>query len=60
MVKSDNDDIKGPEDLKDPEIRVCSAIGSTPSEQIKPYLADVKKQLTLFKEYDKCADALPH
>ncbi len=58
MVKSDNDDIKGPEDLKDPEIRVCSAIGSTPSEQIKPYLADVKKQLTLFKEYDKCADAL--
>jgi glutamate transport system substrate-binding protein len=58
MVKSDNDDIQGPDDLKDPSIRVCSVTGSTPSEQIKPYLADVKKQLTLFDVYDKCAAAL--
>jgi len=58
MVKSDNDTINGPDDIKaNPDTRVCSAIGSTPSEQIKPYLTDVK-QLTLFKEYDKCASAL--
>jgi len=58
LVKSDNDTVNGPDDLKDASIRVCSAIGSTPSEQIKPYLADEKKQLTLFKEYDKCVQAL--
>ena len=58
MVKSDNDTINGPDDLKDASIRVCSATGSTPSEQIKPFLADVKKQLTLFDVYDKCAKAL--
>ena len=58
MVKSDNDAINGPDDLKDAGIRVCSVTGSTPSEQIKPYLADVKKQLTLFDVYDKCANAL--
>jgi glutamate transport system substrate-binding protein len=58
MVKSDNDTVNGPDDLKDPSIRVCSVTGSTPSEQIKPYLADVKKQLTLFDVYDKCAAAL--
>ncbi len=59
MVKSDNDDIKGPEDLKaNPDVKVCSVTGSTPSEQIKPYLADVKNQLVLFDVYDKCADAL--
>jgi glutamate transport system substrate-binding protein len=58
MVKSDNDAINGPDDLKDASVRVCSVTGSTPSEQIKPYLADVKKQLTLFDVYDKCAKAL--
>ena len=58
MVKSDNDSIEGPDDIKaNPDTRVCSAIGSTPSEQIKPYLAS-PKQLTLFKEYEKCASAL--
>jgi glutamate transport system substrate-binding protein len=58
MVKSDNDDIQGPDDLKaNADAKVCSVTGSTPSEQIKPYLAD-PKQLVLFDVYDKCADAL--
>ncbi len=58
MVKADNDSIKGPEDLKaNPDAKVCSVTGSTPSEQIKEYLAD-SKQLVLFDVYDKCADAL--
>ena len=58
MVKADNDTIKGPEDLKsNPDAKVCSVTGSTPSEQIKEYLAS-DKQLVLFDVYDKCADAL--
>jgi glutamate transport system substrate-binding protein len=58
MVKSDNDTITGPDDLKtNPDMKVCSVTGSTPSEQIKPYLA-APDQLVLFDVYDKCADAL--
>ncbi|MBD8870660.1 glutamate ABC transporter substrate-binding protein [Nocardioides donggukensis] len=58
MVASDNDSIEGPEDLKDnPDSKVCSVTGSTPSEQIKEYLAS-DDQLVLFDIYDKCADAL--
>jgi glutamate transport system substrate-binding protein len=58
MVKTDNTTIKGPGDLKaNPGQMVCSATGSTPSEQIKPYLAS-PAQLVLFDVYDKCADAL--
>ena len=57
MVKSDNDAINGPEDLNDPGITVCSVTGSTPSEQIKEYLAD-ESQLVLFDIYDKCAESL--
>lgn len=57
MVKSDNDAISGPEDLADPDITVCSVTGSTPSEQIKEYLAD-DSQLVLFDIYDKCAESL--
>lgn len=58
MVNADNDSINGPEDLKDnPDAKVCSVTGSTPSEQIKEYLAD-PNQLVLFDIYDKCADAL--
>lgn len=58
MVKADNDTITGPEDLADnPDSKVCSVTGSTPSEQIKEYLAD-EGQLVLFDVYDKCADAL--
>ena len=58
MVLSENDSINGPEDLKDnPDAKVCSVTGSTPSEQIKEYLADTG-QLVLFDIYDKCKDAL--
>ena len=57
MVATDNDTVTGPEDLADPSIKVCSVTGSTPSEQIKDYLAD-ESQLVLFDVYDKCADSL--
>lgn len=58
MVKTDNTKIKGPADLKaNPDQKVCSVTGSTPSEQIKKYLAS-EEQLVLFDVYDKCADSL--
>ncbi|HEX6246465.1 MAG TPA: glutamate ABC transporter substrate-binding protein [Nocardioidaceae bacterium] len=58
MVREDYDDIEDPEDLKEnPDAKVCSVTGSTPSEQIKEYLAS-ENQLVLFDVYDKCADAL--
>lgn len=58
MVDADNDTITKPEDLKDnPDQKVCTVTGSTPSEGIRPYLAN-KGQLVLFDVYDKCADAL--
>lgn len=58
MVAADNDSIEGPEDLADnPDAKVCSVTGSTPSENIKEYLAS-EDQLVLFDVYDKCADAL--
>ena len=58
MVASDNDTITGPDDIKsNPDSKVCSVTGSTPSEGIKEYLAS-EDQLVLFDVYDKCADAL--
>ncbi len=58
MVAADDEEITGPESLKDmADKKVCSVTGSTPSEQIKEYLAD-ESQLVLFDVYDKCADAL--
>jgi glutamate transport system substrate-binding protein len=58
MVKSDNTKITGPDSLKsNPDAKVCSVTGSTPSEQIRQYLAN-DSQLVLFDVYDKCADAL--
>lgn len=58
MVSADNDTIVDPEDLADnPDAKVCSVTGSTPSEQIREYLAN-DGQLVLFDVYDKCADAL--
>ena len=58
MVKSDNDTITGPDDLAaNADAKVCSVTGSTPSENIKQYLAN-EGQLVLFDVYDKCADAL--
>ncbi len=58
MVAADDDTITGPESLmENPNAKVCSVTGSTPSEQIKEYLAN-DSQLVLFDVYDKCADAL--
>ena len=58
MVKADNDTITGPDDLKaNPDAKVCSVTGSTPSENIKSYLAN-PDQLVLFDVYDKCANSL--
>ncbi len=58
MVAADNDTIETPEDLaENPDAKVCSVTGSTPSENIKEYLAS-EDQLVLFDVYDKCADAL--
>ncbi|MDP5183460.1 glutamate ABC transporter substrate-binding protein [Blastococcus sp. BMG 814] len=58
MVAADDDTITGPESFtENPELTVCSVTGSTPSEQIREYLAD-DSQLVLFDEYSQCADAL--
>jgi glutamate transport system substrate-binding protein len=58
MVDADDDTITGPESLADnPEAKVCSVTGSTPSENIREYLAN-DDQLVLFEEYSQCADAL--
>jgi glutamate transport system substrate-binding protein len=58
MVAADDDTITGPESLKDnPDAKVCSVTGSTPSENIKQYLAS-DDQLVLFDEYSQCADSL--
>ncbi|MGY1916008.1 glutamate ABC transporter substrate-binding protein [Blastococcus sp. SYSU DS0973] len=58
MVAADNDTITGPESFtENPDATVCSVTGSTPSEQIRPYLAN-DSQLVLFDEYSQCADAL--
>ncbi|RBY76164.1 ABC transporter substrate-binding protein [Blastococcus sp. TF02-09] len=58
MVAEDNDDITGPESLREnPDAKVCSVTGSTPAEQIAEYLAS-PDQLTLFDEYSQCADSL--
>lgn len=58
MVLADNDTITGPDDLaENPDAQVCSVTGSTPSEQIREYLAS-EDQLVLFDVYDRCASAL--
>jgi glutamate transport system substrate-binding protein len=58
MVAADNDTITGPESFKEnPDAKVCSVTGSTPSENIREYLAS-PDQLVLFEEYSQCADAL--
>lgn len=56
MVRSDNTDINGPDDLRAAGARVCSVAGSTPSQEILQYIDE--SQLTLFDVYTKCADAL--
>jgi glutamate transport system substrate-binding protein len=58
MVKSGNTAIKGPESFKlNPSSRVCSVTGSTPAENIKPYLASAD-QLRLLPKYEDCEAAL--
>jgi glutamate transport system substrate-binding protein len=58
MVRSDDDEITGPESFtENPDLTVCSVTGSTPSEQIRPYLAD-DDQLVLFGEYSECEQQL--
>jgi glutamate transport system substrate-binding protein len=58
MVAADNETITGPESLaQNPDAEVCSVTGSTPSENIREYLAG-EDQLVLFDVYDRCADAL--
>ena len=58
MVAADNDEITGPEYFMDnPDSTVCTVTGSTPSENIREYLAN-DDQLVLFEEYSQCADAL--
>jgi glutamate transport system substrate-binding protein len=56
MVRSDEEEIKGPEDLRAAGGKVCSVTGSTPSETIKQYVDN--KNIVLFDVYSKCADAL--
>ena len=58
MVKADNDTITGPEALADnPDQKICSVTGSTPSQNIEQYLAG-PDQLVLFETYDDCVNAL--
>lgn len=58
MTMADDDTVSGPEDLAaNPDWKICSVNGSTPSETIREYLAD-DAQLVLFDEYSQCADAL--
>ncbi|AEF40855.1 glutamate ABC transporter substrate-binding protein [Hoyosella subflava] len=58
MVNADDERITGPESFTEhPDATVCSVTGSTPSQEIQPYLANVS-QLVLFDVYSKCADAL--
>ena len=58
MVAADNDTITGPESFKEnPDAKVCSVTGSTPSENIREYL-ESDDQLVLFEEYSQCADSL--
>ncbi|MGI8757147.1 MAG: glutamate ABC transporter substrate-binding protein [Acidimicrobiales bacterium] len=54
LVKKDNSDIKGPDDLSGK--KVCSATGSTPIENIKTKYTEAKT--VEFDVYSKCVDAL--
>ncbi|MFC6288216.1 glutamate ABC transporter substrate-binding protein [Nocardioides sp. GCM10027113] len=58
MTRSDDDRFSGPEDIaENPDAKVCTVTGSTPSVNIEEYLAS-DDQLVLFDVYDKCASAL--
>lgn len=58
MVRADNGDIESPDYFKDhPDAKVCTTTGSTPSQEIKQYVAS-EDQIVLFDVMTKCADAL--
>jgi glutamate transport system substrate-binding protein len=58
MVAATDTSLTGPDSLKThPDAKVCTNSGSTPAENIKPYLANAA-QLVLFDVVSKCADAL--
>ena len=56
MVRADEEEITGPDSLRDVDGKVCSVTGSTPSETIKEYVPS--DRIVLFDVYSKCADAL--
>ncbi|MDQ3987776.1 MAG: glutamate ABC transporter substrate-binding protein [Actinomycetota bacterium] len=56
MVRSDDQEITGPESLRASGARVCSVTGSTPSENIREFVEE--SQLVLFAAYSQCRDAL--
>jgi glutamate transport system substrate-binding protein len=56
MVRSENTEINGPEDLRASGARVCTVTGSTPSENIRSYIDE--SQLVLFGQYSQCRDSL--
>jgi len=58
MVPADNTTITGPESFESGEHTVCSVQGSTPSENIRPYLANEDEQLVLFDVYSRCVEAM--
>jgi glutamate transport system substrate-binding protein len=58
MVRADETEITGPDSFSDESKTVCSVQGSTPSENIRPYLANEDEQLVLFGGYQECVDAM--
>jgi glutamate transport system substrate-binding protein len=58
MVRADETEITGPDSFSDETKTVCSVQGSTPSENIREYLANEEEQLVLFGGYQECVDAL--
>ncbi len=56
MVRSDNQQITGPDDLRGSDAQVCTVTGSTPSENIREYIDE--DQLVLFDTYSQCRDSL--
>jgi glutamate transport system substrate-binding protein len=58
MVPADETEITGPESFEDASKTVCTVQGSTPSENIRQYLATEDQQLVLFGGYSECVDAM--
>lgn len=58
MVPADETEITGPESFQSGDHTVCTAQGSTPSENIRPYLANEDEQLVLFGDYSDCVDQM--